>query len=208
MGRGSTDRSDKRSAGGTTPPPTACSPGCSPGSLPGLRSGTNAQPSAMARGAPKIRPRASKPAAQEAGGPSRRPRDGAGRCSRTATKTAQARWRRLLPRGSCHGGGRTCHHVHLPPLVALRQQVDRVLECLWVQQDGGHVLELDPGLGEVRDHADGVVDALHPRVVHADAAAAAHGCGSTRQARGSGGGCWARGRVAAGQDAAMCAACM
>jgi hypothetical protein len=43
-----------------------------PGSLPGLRSGTKAQPRASARGAPKMRPRASKPAA---------PREGKGRQS-------------------------------------------------------------------------------------------------------------------------------
>lgn len=39
-----------------------CQPHHAPGSLPGLRRGTKAQPRARARGAPKIRPRASKPA--------------------------------------------------------------------------------------------------------------------------------------------------
>lgn len=39
-----------------------------PGSLPGLRRGTNAHPSAKARGAPKMRPRASNPAGRRCAG--------------------------------------------------------------------------------------------------------------------------------------------
>lgn len=42
--------------------PSGCQSQAAPGSLPGLRNGTKAQPRAMARGAPKMRPRASKPA--------------------------------------------------------------------------------------------------------------------------------------------------
>lgn len=44
---------------------------------------------------------------------------------------------------------RTSHHVHFHVLVALRHQVDGVLEGRGIEEDGGDIPEQDAFLGEI-----------------------------------------------------------
>ncbi len=82
-----------------------------------------------------------------------------------------ATWQQLgRTAGACIQGNSapTCHHVHLLPLVPLHQQVDGVLEGSGVQQDGGHILELDARLQQQAGRGGG---ALRPECT----------CGSSSQ---------------------------
>lgn len=108
-----------------------------------MRSGTKAQPRATASGAPKIRPRASKPAGWE----DRATAVGGGYAGMaSSSRSGSAVARGAVGTASQASGGRTCHHIHLLSLVPLHQQVNGVLEGGGVQEDGGHILELDAGL--------------------------------------------------------------
>lgn len=136
----------------------------SPGSFPGLRKGTNAQLSARAKGAPKIRPRASKPA-----------RDNAAKlndvsscsCYHLSAYGVYFRARAGAERQCLHASGqqrvitvRTGNNVNFLIFVALCKRISRCLEHLRVQQQCRYIPEQNSGLGEIGNAPQVVRDEL------------------------------------------------